>query len=104
MNINKKIKYPLTLAVHKVRGLAMDKIVVSLDLLKQRNFNSGQIFLALSRVTLFNFLYIVQVFSEKVIRADSLDLQEYVIMFLKSYLSVKHVIGNRNIFIFLHRK
>ena len=40
MNINKKIKYPLTLAVHKVRGLAMDKIVVSLDLQFWTDFSS----------------------------------------------------------------
>ena len=74
----------------------MDKIVVSLDLLRQRNFNYGQIYAALSRVTSFNCLFTVGDFSEKVIRADPHDSQEYEIIRLESYLSVEHVIGNRN--------
>ena len=48
----KRTQYPLMLAwdgtVHKVQGLSLDKIVVSLDLLRQRNFNYGQIYIALS--------------------------------------------------------
>ena len=54
--------------VHKVQGLTLDKIVVNLDLLRQRNFNYGQIYVALRRVTSFNGLF--GVFSGKVIRAD----------------------------------
>ena len=60
--IFKTIQYPLMLAwgytVHKVQGLNLDKIVVSLDLLRKRNFTYGQIYVALNRVTSFNGLYI----------------------------------------------
>ena len=56
----KRTQYPLMLTwgstVHEVQGLSLDKIVLSLDLLRQRNFNYGQIYVALSRVTSFNAL------------------------------------------------
>ena len=70
----KRIQYPLMLTwrctVHKVQGLSLDNIVVILDLLRKRSFNYGQIYVALSRVTSFNGLYIVGIFSRKVRRAD----------------------------------
>ena len=56
----KRTQYPLMLTwgstVHEVQGLSLDKIVLILDLLRQRNFNYGQIYVALSRVTSFNAL------------------------------------------------
>ena len=60
-------------------------------LLSQRNFNYGQIYVALSRVISFNGLYIVGVFSEKVISSDLRALQEYRRIRLESYLSVENV-------------
>ena len=73
----------------------MDKIVASLDLLRQRNFTYRQIYVALNRVTLFNGFYIVEIFSGKVIRENSRPLQEYEIR-LESYLSIKHVDDPQN--------
>ena len=50
-----RTKFPLTLGyactVHKVQGLTLKKVVVSFELLKQRSFNYGQIYVALSRST-----------------------------------------------------
>ena len=96
----KRTQYPWIFAwgctVHKVQGLNLDKIVASLDLLRQRNLNYGQIYEAFSRVTSFNGLYIVGVFSEKVIRADPRALQEYERMRLESYLSNEHVDDPQN--------
>ena len=96
----KRTQYPLMLGwgctVHKVQGLSLNKIVVSLDSLKQRNFNYGQIYAALSRVTSFNGIYIVGVFSGKVIRADPRALQEYERMHLESYLSIEDVDDPQN--------
>ena len=44
----KRSQFSLMLAwactVHKVQGLSLRKIVVSYELLKQRNFNHGQIY------------------------------------------------------------
>ena len=37
--------------VHKVQGLSLTSVVVSFDLEKQRSFNKGQMYVALSRVT-----------------------------------------------------
>ena len=82
--------------VHKVQGLSLDKIVASLDLLKQRNFSYGEIYVALSRATSFNGLYIVGVFSGKVIMADPRVLQEHERMRLESYLSNEHVDDPQN--------
>ena len=53
--------------------------------------NYGQIYVALSRVISFNGLYIVGVFSEKVISSDLRALQEYRRIRLESYLSVENV-------------
>ena len=96
----KRIQYPLILAwgctVYKVQGLNLDKIVVSLDLLRQRNFSYGQIYVALSRVTSFNGIYIVEIFSRKVIRTHPCPLQEYEIMRLGNYLSIEHVDDPQN--------
>ena len=50
-----RTQFPSTLgyacSVHKVHGLTLKKVVVSFDLLKQRSFNYGQIYVALSHST-----------------------------------------------------
>ena len=50
-----RLQFPLALAwactVHKVQGLTLKKIVISFDLFKQRSFNYGQTYVALSRAT-----------------------------------------------------
>ena len=74
----------------------MDKIILSLDLLRQRNFNYGQIYVALSRVTSFNGLYTGGVFSGKGIRADPRALQVYERMRLESDLWIEHVDDPQN--------
>ena len=63
--------------VHKVQGLSLSKIVVSFQLLKQKNFNYGQIYVALSRVTSLDGLYVLGYFSVKSVRADPRALNEY---------------------------
>ncbi len=50
-----RIQFPIALSwactVHKVQGLTLEKVVVSLKLKKQRCFNYGQIYVALSCTT-----------------------------------------------------
>ena len=88
--VTKRTQYPLMFHwvcnVHKVQGLSLDKTIASLDLLRQRNFSNGQIYVALSKVTSFNGLYIVGVFSGKIMWPDPRALQEYERMRLESYL------------------
>ena len=76
-----RLQFPLTLAwactVHKVQGLTLDNIVVSLDLRKQRCFNYGQVYVALSRATSLNGLYILGKLESKHIQANPKVQEEY---------------------------
>ena len=46
------MQFPITLAwactVYKVQGLTLHKIVISFELVKQRFFNYGQVYVAIS--------------------------------------------------------
>ena len=76
-----RLQFPLTLAwactVHKVQGLTLDNIVVSFDLKKQRYFNYGQVYVALSPATSLNSLHIVGTLECKHIRANPKVHEEY---------------------------
>ena len=63
--------------VHKVQGLSLDKAVISFDLLKQRSFNYGQMYVALSRVTSLNGLYLSGEYKSSAIKADPRAIHEY---------------------------
>ena len=58
-----RLQFPLVLAyactVHKVQGLTLSKAVFSFDLGKQKSFNNGQVYVALSRVHKIDDLYIL---------------------------------------------
>ena len=75
--------------VHKVQSLSLRKIVVSLQLSKQRNSNYGKIYVAFSRVTKLEGLHVLGSFTVKAIRADSCVLEEYNRMQSESSLPVR---------------
>ena len=50
--------------VHKVKDLSLTQIVVTFQLLKEKQFNDGQIYVALSKVTTLEDLYILGPFTE----------------------------------------
>ncbi|XP_028517912.1 ATP-dependent DNA helicase PIF1-like [Exaiptasia diaphana] len=56
-----RVQFPITLAyavtIHKVQGLSLDKVVVSFELFRQRSFNYGQVYVALSRARSLSGLY-----------------------------------------------
>ena len=58
-----RIKFPITLAwactVHKVQGLTLQNVVISFHLNKQKSFNYGQVYVALSRSTSLQGLHIL---------------------------------------------
>ena len=74
-------QFPLMLAwgctVHKVQGLILEKVVISFDLVKQLSFNYGQVYLALSRATSLDNLYLIGSFFLSVIEADPRAIHEY---------------------------
>ena len=78
----KKTQFPLTLpwacTVHKVQGLTpLNSTVVSLELIEQRSFSPGQIYVALSRSTSFSKLNMLSDFDPKIINPNHLALEHY---------------------------
>ena len=76
-----RLQFPLALAwactVHKVQGLTLNKIVISFELFKQRSFNYGQAYVALSRATSLQGLYVLGKLEHKHIKADPRVIEEY---------------------------
>ena len=76
-----RTQFPLTLGyactVHKVQGLTLKKVVVSFELLKQRAFNYGQIYVALSHSTSLQGLHILGNIEMKHVKANPKVHQEY---------------------------
>ena len=62
---------------HKVQGLSLQNAVISFELLRQRSFNVGQMYVALSRVTNINGLFLIGEFSDKAIRVNKKACLEY---------------------------
>ena len=77
----KRIQFPLMLSwactVHKVQGKTFNKIVVSFKLNKQRSFHPGQIYVALSRVTSLDGLYLIGEYSKSAIKTDQRATDHY---------------------------
>jgi len=77
----RRTQFPLMLSwactCHKVQGLGLPSAVISFDLLRQRQFNFGQMYVALSRVTNINGLFLIGEFTEKAIRVNTKADTEY---------------------------
>ena len=63
--------------VHEVQRLILEKVVTSFDLVKQQSFNYGQMYVALSRITSSEILYLYGSFSLSAIKADPRAIHEY---------------------------
>ena len=76
-----RIQFPIALSwactIHKVQGLTLEKVVISLNLKKQRSFNYGQIYVALSRATSLQGLYILGEIKSKHIKVNPKVNEEY---------------------------
>ena len=68
----KRTQFPLTLSwactVHKVQGLSLAEGVVSFDLEKQKSFNQGQTYVALSRISSMNKMYLIGSYSKTALK------------------------------------
>ena len=80
----KRTQFPLTLSwactVHKVQGKTFSKIVVCFDLIKQKRFNAGQMYVALSRVSSLDGLNLIGSFDKNAIKVDIRATEEYDFM------------------------
>ena len=62
---------------HNVQCIILEEVVISIDLLRQRNFNYGQMYVALNRVTSLNSLYLIDQFNLAAIKEDLRASNEY---------------------------
>lgn len=76
-----RIQFSITLAwactVHKVQGLRLNRIVVSFDLNIQRNFNYGQICVAISCTKTLQGVYIIGEIEHKHVKTNPKVREEY---------------------------
>ena len=76
-----RIQFPITLAwtctIHKVQGLTLKNVIISFNLNKQRSFNYGQVYVALSRSTSLQGLPIFGKINTKHVKADPRVHNEY---------------------------
>ena len=76
-----RIQFPITLAwactVHKVQGLTLQNVVISFHLNKQKSFNYGQVYVALSCSTSLQGLHILGQINNKHVRANPRVHNEY---------------------------
>ena len=77
----KRIQFSLTLSwpctVHKVQGLSLAEGVVSFDLEKQKSFNQGQIYVALSRISSMNKMYLIGSYNKAALKVNESAKKEY---------------------------
>ena len=70
----KRIQFPLTLSwactVNKVPGLSLAEGVVSFDLERQNSFNQGQIYVALSRISGMNKMYLIGSYNKATLKVN----------------------------------
>ena len=76
-----RMQFPLTLAyavtIHKVQGLSLRNIVISFELRKQKAFNFGQVYVALSRCTSLNGMHILGTLKNEHVKVDPRTTKEY---------------------------
>ena len=77
----KRTQFPLMLSyactVHKVQGLTLDQAVISFDLRKQRSFNPGQMYVAMSRVKTIEGLFFTGEFKKNAFTCNHKVDEEY---------------------------
>ena len=77
----KRTQFPLVLSwactVHKVQGLSLKDGVISFDLQRQKSFNQGQMYVALSRISKFDNMYLIGKYHQNAIKVNQNAKQEY---------------------------
>ena len=100
-------QFPIMLAnsctIHKLQGQEIPSGVVNFDLCKQKRFNPGQIYVALSRIQCLDGLFISGEVDKKAIYADDRALAEYSRLHEESQFTVIKRFDRTDInFVFSH--
>ena len=69
---------------HKVQGLSLTEEVAIFDLESQKSFNQGQIYVALSRITSINELYLIGKYTKAALKVNE-SKKEYEKLRTESY-------------------
>ena len=84
----RRTQFPVTLSwactVQKVQGLSLERAVISFDLNEQRSFKAGQMYVALSRVTNMDGLYLTVTYNLNDIKVNTNASHEYERLQLES--------------------
>ena len=67
----------MTCTVHKEQGLNLTEGVAIFDLESQKSFNQGQIYVALSRITSINELYLIGKYTKAALKVNESAKKEY---------------------------
>ena len=76
------LSWPCT--VHKVQGLCLERAVISFDLIKQRSFKAAQMYVALSRITNMDGLYLTGTYNLNATKVNTNASHEYERLQLES--------------------
>ena len=68
---------PWACTVLKVQGLSLAEGVVSFDLEKQKSFNQGKIYVALSRISSMNKMYLIGSYNKAALKVNKSAKKEY---------------------------
>ena len=80
----KRLQFPIVLSwastIHKGEEKTFQKVVACFDLFKQRTFNPGQIYVALSCITSLDGLYLTGSYNCKTLKLDQRTTEQYDFM------------------------
>ena len=65
------------MSLHKVQGLSLTEGEVSFDLEKQKFFNQGQIYVALSRISSMNKMCLIRSYNKAVLKVNKSGKKKY---------------------------
>ena len=76
-----RTQFPVTLSyactIQKVQGISLHDVVISFDLIKQRSFLPGQMYVPLCRLTNLQGMYLIGNYSKSAIKVNNAAAEEY---------------------------
>ena len=87
----KRTQFPLVLSwsctVHKVQGLSLSDGVISYELQRQKDFNQGQMYVAMSRISKLENMHLIGNYNRNAIKVNKSAKKEYERLYSACLLS-----------------